>query len=69
MGEAFNAAALCSPQTLAGGYPNNLGFGNLGRNVLRGSVQRRADISLSKEFTIGRPDSKCGGTSSTCSTP
>ena len=28
---AFNPAALCSPMTLAGGYPNNRGFGNLGQ--------------------------------------
>ena len=34
--QAFNPAALCSPLSLAGGYPNNRGFGNLGRNILRG---------------------------------
>ena len=45
---AFNPAALCSPMSLAGGYPNNHGFGNLGRNVLRGFSQKRFDIGLSK---------------------
>ena len=30
----------------AGGYPDNLGFGNLGRNVLRGLWQRRVDLSI-----------------------
>jgi hypothetical protein len=45
---AFNSAALCSPLTLAGGYPNNRGFGNLGRNILRGFSQKRFDIGLSK---------------------
>jgi hypothetical protein len=52
--QAFNPTALCSPQTIAGGYPNNLGFGNLGRNVLRGSIQRRTDISIAKEIPISR---------------
>jgi len=51
---AFDITQLCSPMTTAGGYPNNLGFGNLGRNVLRGLWQRRVDISLSKEFRAGR---------------
>ena len=51
---AFNASVLCSPQTAAGGYPDNRGFGNLGRNVLRGLWQRRVDLSLSKTFTTGR---------------
>jgi hypothetical protein len=51
---AFDATQLCSPQTLAGGYPNNFGFGNLGRNVLRGLWQRRVDLGLSKTFTSGR---------------
>ncbi|MGI9068065.1 MAG: carboxypeptidase regulatory-like domain-containing protein [Pyrinomonadaceae bacterium] len=46
--QAFNPAALCSPMTLAGGYPNNRGFGNLGRNILRGFSQKRMDIGLSK---------------------
>jgi len=50
--QAFNPAALCSPLTLAGGYPNNLGFGNLGRNVLRGFSQRRLDLGLSKETKL-----------------
>jgi hypothetical protein len=50
---AFNKAALCSPTTAAGGYPGNLGFGNLGRNVLRGFWQRRVDLSLAKAFSLG----------------
>jgi hypothetical protein len=52
--QAFDASQLCSPMTTAGGYPNNLGFGNLGRNVLRGAWQRRVDLSLSKSFGLGR---------------
>jgi hypothetical protein len=47
---AFNKGALCSPSTAAGGYPGNLGFGNLGRNVLRGFWQRRVDLSVAKTF-------------------
>ena len=39
---------LVSPLTTAGGYPNNLGFGNLGRNVLRGPNQKRFDLGISK---------------------
>jgi hypothetical protein len=50
---AFTQSALCSPMTTAGGYPNNQGFGNLGRNVLRGFWQRRADLSLSKTVKLG----------------
>jgi hypothetical protein len=50
--QAFNPAALCSPLTLAGGYPNNRGFGNLGRNVLRGFSQKRIDLGLSKSTAI-----------------
>jgi Carboxypeptidase regulatory-like domain/TonB dependent receptor len=50
---AFNRAVLCSPTTAAGGYPGNLGFGNLGRNVLRGFWQRRVDLSLAKAFSLG----------------
>ena len=50
---AFNASVLCSSSSLAGGYPNNLGFGNLGRNPLRGFWQRRVDLSLARVFTIG----------------
>jgi hypothetical protein len=50
---AFNRSVLCSPTTAAGGYPGNLGFGNLGRNVLRGFWQRRVDLSLSKAFSLG----------------
>jgi hypothetical protein len=34
--------------TVAGGYPNNIGFGNLGRNILRGPSQKRFDIGLNK---------------------
>ena len=51
---AFNKSVLCSPSTAAGGYPGNLGFGNLGRNVLRGFWQRRVDLSLAKSFPLGR---------------
>jgi hypothetical protein len=50
---AFNKAVLCSPSTIAGGYPGNLGFGNLGRNALRGFWQRRVDLSLAREFKFG----------------
>jgi hypothetical protein len=50
---AFNKSVLCSPSTAAGGYPGNLGFGNLGRNVLRGFWQRRVDLSLAKSFPLG----------------
>ena len=39
---AFDKSVLCSAMTAAGGYPGNLGFGNLGRNELRGFWQRRA---------------------------
>lgn len=46
--EAFNPDVLCSPLSLAGGYPNNRGFGNLGRNILRGFNQKRIDLGLSK---------------------
>jgi hypothetical protein len=35
-----------------GRYPNNQGFGNLGRNVLRGFWQRRVDLSLAKSFAF-----------------
>ena len=51
---AFNKRR-CSARrtTAAGGYPDNLGFGNLGRNVLRGFWQRRVDLSLAKTFTLG----------------
>jgi TonB dependent receptor len=51
--QAFNASALCSPQTVAGGYPGNLGFGTLGRNVLRAKYQKRLDLMLAKSFTFG----------------
>ncbi len=48
----FNASALCSPTTVAGGYPSNFGFGNLGRNILRGPYQKRFDFGLSKNTPI-----------------
>jgi hypothetical protein len=44
---------LCSPTTAAGGYPGNFGFGNLGRNALRGFWQRRVDLSLAKTIPFG----------------
>ena len=50
---AFNKAVLCSPTTAAGGYPGNQGFGNLGRNVMRGFWQRRVDLGLAKAFSLG----------------
>jgi hypothetical protein len=50
---AFDRTALCSPTTIAGGYPANLGFGNLGRNELRGFWQRRVDLSIAKSFGLG----------------
>ena len=50
--EFFNPAVFCSPLSLAGGYPNNRGFGNLGRNVLRGPSQKRIDVGLAKNTTI-----------------
>jgi len=50
---AFNPSVLCSPSTFAGGYPNNLGFGNLGRNALRGLWQRRVDLSIARAFKFG----------------
>ncbi len=50
---AFNKGVLCSPMSAAGGYPANGGFGNLGRNALRGFWQRRVDISLAKAFSLG----------------
>jgi Carboxypeptidase regulatory-like domain len=50
---AFNPAVLCSPSTAAGGYPGNLGFGNLGRNVLRGLWQRRVDVSIARTIKFG----------------
>ena len=49
---AFNPSVLCSPLSLAGGYPNNRGFGNLGRNVLRGFTQKRLDMGLSKRTQL-----------------
>ena len=39
--------------TIAGGDPDNQGFGNLGRNVLRGFWQRRVDLRLAKSFRLG----------------
>jgi hypothetical protein len=50
---AFNPSVLCSPSSLAGGYPDNLGFGNLGRNELRGLWQRRVDLSIARAFKFG----------------
>jgi hypothetical protein len=50
--QAFDASVLCSPLSLAGGYPNNRGFGNLGRNVLRGLWQKRVDLGLSKNTQL-----------------
>jgi hypothetical protein len=50
---AFNKSVLCSPTSLQGGYPENQGFGNLGRNALRGLWQRRVDISLARVFKLG----------------
>ena len=54
--QAFNPNVLCSPLTAAGGYPDNEGFGNLGRNELRGSWQKRVDLSLAKVFSLGGPN-------------
>lgn len=48
----FDASVLCSPTSLAGGYPTNLGFGNLGRNVLRNLMQKRFDLGISKSTQI-----------------
>jgi hypothetical protein len=48
----FNPSVLCAPLTTAGGYPNNLGFGNLGRNILRGPYQKRVDFGLSKNTQL-----------------
>lgn len=50
--QSFDASVLCSPLSLAGGYPNNRGFGNLGRNVLRGMWQKRFDVGLSKKTNL-----------------
>ncbi|QQS49123.1 MAG: carboxypeptidase regulatory-like domain-containing protein [Acidobacteriota bacterium] len=44
----FDGSVLCSPMTVAGGYPGNFGIGNLGRNILRGPYQKRFDVGLSK---------------------
>ena len=48
----FNSSALCSATTVAGGFPGNFGFGNLGRNILRGPYQKRFDFGLSKSTPI-----------------
>jgi carboxypeptidase family protein len=48
----FDSSVLCSPLSLAGGYPNNQGFGNLGRNVLRGPSSQRLDMGLAKKINI-----------------
>lgn len=44
----FDGSVLCSAMTVAGGYPDNFGIGNLGRNILRGPIQKRFDVGLSK---------------------
>ena len=49
---AFNKSVLCSPSSLAGGYPDNQGFGNLERNALRGFWQRRVDLSLARTLNL-----------------
>ena len=49
---AFDKSVLCSPSSIAGGYPQNQGFGNLGRNVLRGFWQRRVDLSLARALRL-----------------
>jgi hypothetical protein len=54
---AFNPSVLCSATSAAGGYPNNRGFGNLGRNVLRGNTQKRMDLSIAKRFDLVRTTS------------
>lgn len=48
----LTGGVLVSPLSVAGGYPNNRGFGSLGRNVLRGPVQRRFDLGLSKQTKL-----------------
>ena len=48
----FDQSVLCSAMTVAGGYPNNLGFGNLGRTILRGPNQRRFDFGVTKSTQI-----------------
>jgi Carboxypeptidase regulatory-like domain len=50
---AFTASVLCSASSRAGGYPDNLGFGNLGRNELRGFWQRRVDLGIARTFKFG----------------
>jgi hypothetical protein len=50
---AFNQSVLCSPSSVAGGYPGSQGFGNLGRNVLRNFWQRRVDLSIAKTIPLG----------------
>jgi Carboxypeptidase regulatory-like domain len=48
----YNPAVLCSATSLAGGYPSNFGFGNLGRNILRGPYQKRFDFGISKNTQL-----------------
>ncbi len=48
----LTGGVLISPLSIAGGYPNNLGFGNLGRNILRGPSQKRFDLGLSKQTRL-----------------
>jgi hypothetical protein len=48
----FDSSALCSPLTASGGYPENRGFGSLGRNALRGPSQKRFDFGLSRNIAL-----------------
>jgi hypothetical protein len=48
----YNPSVLCSATSLAGGYPGNFGFGNLGRNILRGPYQKRFDFGVSKNTQL-----------------
>ena len=52
---AFNKSVLCSPRRLRA-VSGNQGFGNLGRNVLRGFWQRRVDLSLAKASHSAAPE-------------
>lgn len=45
----LSGGIFVSPLTVAGGYPTNHGFGNLGRNALRGPSQKRFDMGFSKQ--------------------
>jgi hypothetical protein len=46
---AFNRSVLCSPSSIAGGYPGNLGFGNLGRNP---SWKSESDHLFLRMYTV-----------------